>query len=69
MTTTQSMKRFDVALDRFRDVDAEFINKLYWSNTCERCSEEQSAFCGRAHEMLQMMGRLTFSVPVQTEGA
>lgn len=67
MKTTPSMKRFDTALELVEAGDAVFLNKLYWANVCETCREGQSVVCGRGHAVLQMMGRLTYSVAVEIE--
>jgi hypothetical protein len=67
MTTTQSMQRFDDALDKLRSGDADFFNKLYWANTCDKCGREKAMNCGRGHEILSTMDRLTYSQPVPTE--
>lgn len=67
MTTTQSMQRFEDALDKLRKGDSDFFNKLYWANTCDQCGSEKAMNCGRGHEILGVMDRLTYSMPVHTE--
>lgn len=67
MMTTQSMQRFEHALDKLRCEDNVFLNQLYWANTCPECSEDRSVNCGRGWRVLTVMGRLTFSLAIELE--